>query len=64
MYESMQDKNKRISAYVEKTNYFKFCKICKIFGVSANKQLNMLIAEFVFKNNSLLSESENNIKIL
>lgn len=59
----MQDKNKRISAYVEKTNYFKFCKICKIFGVSANKQLNMLIAEFVFKNNTLLAESENNINI-
>lgn len=64
MYQSIQDKNKRISAYVEKTNYFKFCTICKILGISANKQLNMLIAEFVHRNSGLLSDTQNNIKIL
>lgn len=56
---AITDKNKRISAYVNIENYEKFCKICSIQGLSANKTLNILIAEYNAKNRLLI---ENDIK--
>lgn len=52
---TITDKNKFISAYVDKISYSKFQTICKIQGLSANKVINMMIKEYIAKNTVLLN---------
>lgn len=52
---AITDKNKFVSIYVNKENYEKFAKITAIQGLSNNKAINILIAEYIAKNNYLLS---------
>ena len=54
---TITEKNKFISAYVDKISYSKFQNICKIQGLSANKVINMMIKEYIAKNAVLLSST-------
>lgn len=51
---AITEKNKYISCYVNKENYEKFAKICSVQGLPNNKVINVLIAEYIAKNNYLL----------
>ena len=62
---AITDKNKFVSIYVNKENYEKFAKITAIQGLSNNKAINILIAEYVAKNNYLLSpDNSRNFQII
>lgn len=50
------DKNKFISAYVDKEIYNKFQQICQEQGVPCNKVINILIRNYISQNKSYISE--------
>jgi hypothetical protein len=58
---TITEKNKFISAYVDKNSYNQFQQICKIQGLSCNKALNILIKQYNARNKDLLSADNSNI---
>ena len=50
------DENKAISAWVNKKSYEKFTRINKARGLSNNKTLNLLISDYVLKNEDLIQD--------
>lgn len=58
---TITDKNKFISAYVDKKSYNEFQQICKIQGLSANKAINMLIKQYNARNKDLLCSGSSEI---
>ena len=64
-FKSNTDKNKMISAYVDIDRYEKFKTINGLRGISNNKILNLLIADYVLQYEKLLKEnwkSKNRLK--
>lgn len=55
-FKSNTDKNKMISAYVDIDRYEKFKTINGLRGISNNKILNLLIADYVLQYEKLLKE--------
>ena len=55
-FKSNHDKNKMISAYVDAERYTKFKAINERRGISSNKILNLLIADYVLQYERLLDE--------
>ena len=53
-FKSNLEKNKMISAYVNIDRYEKFAAINKKRGISNNKILNLLIADYVLEHEKLL----------
>ena len=56
-FKSNTDKNKMISAYVDIDRYEKFKTINGLRGISNNKILNLLIADYVLQYEKLLKEN-------
>lgn len=56
-FKSNTDKNKMISAYVDIDRYEKFKTINRLRGISNNKILNLLIADYVLQYEKLLKEN-------
>ena len=56
-FKSNTDKNKMISAYVDIDRYEKFKTINGLRGISNNKILNLLIADYVLQYEKLLKET-------
>lgn len=56
-FKSNTDKNKMISAYVDIDRYEKFKAINGLRGISNNKILNLLIADYVLQYEKLLKEN-------
>lgn len=50
------EKNKFISAYVDKEIYNKFQQICHDQGIPCNKVINILIRNYISQNKSYISE--------
>lgn len=55
-FKSNHRKNKMISAYVDIEKYNKFKTINELRGISNNKILNLLIADYVLEYEKLLDE--------
>lgn len=56
------EKNKFISAYVDKEKYDMFQVICQEQGLPCNKVINILIRDYIKKNEIYLPEQNNNIQ--
>ena len=56
-FKSNTDKNKMIAAYVDIDRYEKFKAINGLRGISNNKILNLLIADYVLQYEKLLKEN-------
>jgi len=56
-FKSNTDKNKMISAYVDIDRYEKFKAINGLRGISNNKILNLLIADYVLQYEKLLKKN-------
>ena len=54
-FKSNREKNKMISAYVNIEKYEKFAAINKRRGISNNKILNLMIADYVLEHEKLLN---------
>ena len=54
-FKSNTDKNKMISAYVDRERYEKFKAINEKRGISNNKILNLLIADYVLQYERLIN---------
>ena len=46
----------KLTIRVDTNEHENLKKICEIFGISANNQINMMIREFNFKNRNLIDE--------
>lgn len=46
----------KLTIRVDAVEHENLKKICEIFGISANNQINMMIREFNFKNRNLIDE--------
>ena len=55
-FKSNHEKNKMISAYVDIDRYEKFKAINELRGISNNKILNLLIADYVLEYEKLLKK--------
>ena len=55
-FKSNREKNKMISAYVNIERYEKFAAINKKRGISNNKILNLMIADYVLEYEKLLKD--------
>mgnify|MGYP002624313080 FL=1 len=56
VFKSNKEKNKMISAYVDIDRYEKFKAINEKRGISNNKILNLMIADYVLQYEKLLSD--------
>ena len=56
VFKSNKEKNKMISAYVDIDRYEKFKAINEKRGISNNKILNLMIADYVLQYEKLLAE--------
>jgi len=56
-FKSNTERNKMISAYVDIDRYEKFKTINRLRGISNNKILNLLIADYVLQYEKLLKEN-------
>ena len=56
VFKSNREKNKMISAYVDIERYEKFAAINKKRGISNNKILNLMIADYVLEHERLLRD--------
>ena len=56
IFKSNREKNKMISAYVDIERYEKFAAINKKRGISNNKILNLMIADYVLEYERLLKD--------
>ena len=54
-FKSNREKNKMISAYVNIERYEKFAAINKRRGISNNKILNLMIADYILEHEKLLN---------
>ncbi len=55
-FKSNKEKNKMISAYVDIDRYNKFKRINEKRGISSNKILNLMIADYVLQYEKLLDD--------
>ena len=55
-FKSNREKNKMISAYVNQERYDKFKRINEKRGISNNKILNLMIADYVLQYEKLLDD--------
>lgn len=59
-YKSRSDDFTKLTIRVNNDDLFKFKKLCQIFGISANNQINMFIRSAIYQNRNLF-ENENEI---
>lgn len=59
-YKSRSEDFTKLTIRVNNDDLFKFKKLCQIFGISANNQINIFIRSAIYQNRSLFDD-ENEI---
>lgn len=59
-YKNRSDDYTKLTIRVDNKDLFKFKKLCQIFGISANNQINIFIKTAIYQNRQLF-EDENEI---
>lgn len=59
-YKSRSNNYTKLTIRVNNDDLIKFKKLCQIFGISANNQINMFIRSAIYQNRNLF-ENENEI---
>lgn len=55
-YKSRSEEFTKLTIRVNNDELFKFKKLCKISGISANNQINILIRQLIYQNRSIFDD--------
>lgn len=59
-YKAKSDNFTKLTIRVNNEDLFKFKKLCQVFGISANNQINILIRQTIYQNRNIF-DNENEI---
>lgn len=57
-YKSRSEDFTKLTIRVNNEELFKFKKLCQVFGISANNQINILIRQTIYQNRNLFDQEE------
>lgn len=60
-YKNRSDDFTKLTIRVNNEDLFKFKKLCKIFGISANNQINILIRQTIYQNRNIFDQDNETI---
>lgn len=57
-YKNREKEFTKLTIRVDNEDLFKFKKLCSIFGISANNQINILIRQTIYQNRNIFNQEE------
>ena len=57
-YKNREKEFTKLTIRVDNDDLFKFKKLCSIFGISANNQINILIRQTIYQNRNIFDQEE------
>lgn len=60
-YKNREKEFTKLTIRVDNDDLFKFKKLCSIFGISANNQINILIRQTIYQNRNIFDQEEETI---
>lgn len=60
-YKNREKEFTKLTIRVDNEDLFKFKKLCSIFGISANNQINILIRQTIYQNRNIFDQEEETI---
>ena len=57
-YKNREKDFTKLTIRVDNEDLFKFKKLCSIFGISANNQINILIRQTIYQNRNIFDQEE------
>ena len=57
-YKNREKEFTKLTIRVDNEDLFKFKKLCSIFGISANNQINILIRQTIYQNRNIFDQEE------
>lgn len=60
-YKNREKEFTKLTIRVDNDDLFKFKKLCSVFGISANNQINILIRQAIYQNRNIFNQDEQTI---
>lgn len=60
-YKNREKEFTKLTIRVDNEDLFKFKKLCSVFGISANNQINILIRQTIYQNRNIFDQDEETI---
>lgn len=60
-YKNREKEFTKLTIRVDNDDLFKFKKLCSVFGISANNQINILIRQTIYKNRNIFDQDNETI---
>lgn len=57
-YKNREKEFTKLTIRVDNEDLFKFKKLCSIFGISANNQINILIRQTIYQNRNIFDQED------
>lgn len=60
-YKNREKEFTKLTIRVDNDDLFKFKKLCSVFGISANNQINILIRQTIYQNRNIFDQDNETI---